>query len=155
MESFFQPLRKKKFSNPLCKSNSGNSSNRSVLERKKEKSEDEIVDSCLVKENGRLEDVAKRLWSKAIAFGVSGGEANNGFIDAIKQLELRDGFLAEQKMESKWGQIMNVVSLNMRGCGKLLKRKQFNRFIKKERFNFCLLQETKIQFFQDSWVFEL
>lgn len=50
---------------------------------------------------------------------------------------------------------MNAISYNMRGCDSLLKRKRFSQLMKKEKFDFFLIQETKLQTREDKWVFEL
>ncbi|XP_058727061.1 uncharacterized protein LOC131598480 [Vicia villosa] len=50
---------------------------------------------------------------------------------------------------------MNIVSYNIRGVGSPLKRKLLSSLIRKESFDFCLLQETKLTHCSDRIIFEL
>lgn len=50
---------------------------------------------------------------------------------------------------------MNAISYNLRGCGCHIKRKCFSKLIRKEKFDFCLIQETKVKRLEEKLVFEL
>lgn len=68
-------------------------------------SSDEVFDSCLVKDNGRLlkilsEEVASKLWSKVADFGVVVEGSDGVYVQAIKELEVRDGISLPHKVES-------------------------------------------------------
>ena len=44
---------------------------------------------------------------------------------------------------------MNILSLNIRGCGNSAKRKRLQHHIKNNNINVCLIQETKAQNIDD------
>lgn len=50
---------------------------------------------------------------------------------------------------------MNILSLNISGLGSILKRKVVSGLIRKEGFDFCLIQETKSFTVSDKFIFEL
>lgn len=50
---------------------------------------------------------------------------------------------------------MNIFSTNIRRLGSLLKRKYVSSLIRREGFDFCLIQETKAESVSDNFIFEL
>ncbi|XP_058750389.1 uncharacterized protein LOC131623395 [Vicia villosa] len=71
-----------------------------------------------------------RLWSKAAAFGIIGCEKDGVYVDAIKEMESRNDISSVKQ------------------------RKRFSQLIKKEKFGLCLVQETKLQKVDESFVGE-
>ena len=63
---------------------------------------DDISDVCLVQGNKRFKDkareeVASKLWTKAVAYGVGYSKDNIDFIGAIKEMKFRDEEASNQK----------------------------------------------------------
>lgn len=72
----------------------GSSSRQGGAANRKEDSSEAISDSCLVKENDRIncfaDDMAKKILAKATAYGVVGLDHSRVYEEAIQNMESRD-----------------------------------------------------------------